>query len=98
VGEGVIVGNRVTQIGGNVSIMGRTAPYYYAHPQSWRLMRMGRYVRCELIGRVGNTGTPATIPHLHSDLPRHQRLHCSPGLMDPHAVLQREASVGDTRQ
>jgi murein DD-endopeptidase MepM/ murein hydrolase activator NlpD len=70
VAEGVIIGNRVTQIGGNVLwIMGRGRRlYYYAHLQELApAMRMGRHVAAgELIGRVGNSGNAAaTIPHLH---------------------------------
>jgi murein DD-endopeptidase MepM/ murein hydrolase activator NlpD len=105
VAEGVILGNRVTQIGGNVLwIMGGGRRlYYYAHLQELApAMRMGRYVAAgELIGRVGNTGNAAaTIPHLHFAIylvtNDFYPFHLGP--MDPYAVLQREAPAGDTPQ
>lgn len=102
VAEGVIIGNRVTRIGGNVLwIMGRGRRlYYYAHLQELAPgMRMGRHVAAgELIGRVGNTGNAArTIPHLHFAIyiVTNDFYPFRIGPMDPYAVLQREARAGD---
>jgi murein DD-endopeptidase MepM/ murein hydrolase activator NlpD len=103
VAEGVIIGNRVSQIGGNVLwIMGRGRRlYYYAHLRELAQgMRMGRHIAAgELIGRVGNTGNAAaTIPHLHFAiyLVTNDFYPFRLGPMDPYAVLQREARAGDT--
>jgi peptidoglycan LD-endopeptidase LytH len=105
VAEGVILGNRVTEIGGIVLwIMGAERRlYYYAHLQELApAMRMGRYVAAgEIIGRVGNTGNAAaTIPHLHFAvyLVTNDFYPFRLGPMDPYAVLQREARAGDTPQ
>ena len=105
VAEGVIIGNRVTQIGGNVLwIMGRGRRlYYYAHLRELDpAMRMGRYVAAgEFIGRVGNTGNAAaTIPHLHFAiyLVTNDFYPFRLGPMDPYAVLQREGRAGDSPQ
>jgi murein DD-endopeptidase MepM/ murein hydrolase activator NlpD len=105
VADGVILGNRVTQVGGNVLwIMGAGRRlYYYAHLQELAPgMRMGRYVAAgELIGRVGNTGNAAaTIPHLHFAiyLVTNDFYPFRLGPMDPYAVLQREARAADTPQ
>jgi murein DD-endopeptidase MepM/ murein hydrolase activator NlpD len=68
--DGVVIGNRVTRIGGNVVwIMGAGRRlYYYAHLRELAPgMRMGRRVAAgEQLGTVGNTGNAAaTLPHLH---------------------------------
>jgi len=68
--DGVIIGNRVTAIGGNVLWLigaGRRL-YYYAHLRELASgMRMGRSVSAgEPLGTVGNTGNAVgTAPHLH---------------------------------
>jgi murein DD-endopeptidase MepM/ murein hydrolase activator NlpD len=68
--DGVVIGNRVTLIGGNVVwIMGAGRRlYYYAHLRELAPgMHMGRRVAAgEQLGTVGNSGNAAaTLPHLH---------------------------------
>jgi len=95
--DGVIIGNRVSGIGGNVLwILGSGRRlYYYAHLREMASgMRMGRRIEAgEVIGSVGNTGNAAgTMPHLHFAiyLVTNDLYPFRFGPMDPYAVLQRE--------
>jgi murein DD-endopeptidase MepM/ murein hydrolase activator NlpD len=68
--EGVIIGNRETQIGGTVLwILGRGRRlYYYAHLRELApAKQVGHYIATgEPIGTVGNSGNARnTVSHLH---------------------------------